>query len=132
MFSGLGDITGESAASSRPSHLGGFALSLPTCFQYPSAVTHFLACAWARFCMGLDRAAGRKGRKDGKGDGGGRGWNKSEPDARTRVIERLETGRDQRFPARVLISQKLSTMYSYCVSPRWRSAYHRTAVPMKA
>lgn len=57
MFSGLGDITGESAASSRPSRLGGLALSLPTCFQSPSAVTHFLACcAWARFCLGLDRA----------------------------------------------------------------------------
>lgn len=55
MFSGLGDITGESASSLHPSCLGGFALSLWTCFQHSSTVTHFLACAWTRLWFGLDR-----------------------------------------------------------------------------
>lgn len=115
MFSGPGDLTGESAASSRPSCLGGFALSLPTCFQYPSAVTHFLARARARFCLGLDRApapAPRAG-KAGKTEKGTRrgeersserasereGWNKSETDARTCVIQRFETEQGPTIPS---------------------------------
>lgn len=116
IFSGLGDILGESAASSRPSCLGGFALSLPTCFQYPTALTHFLACAWARFCLGLDRAPapaprGRQGRRK-RGRGGERNGAASERDGTNQKqmlahvwfsISKLS--RDRLFPAIPFIFQ---------------------------
>lgn len=116
IFSGLGDILGESAASSRPSGLGGFALSLPTCFQYPTALTHFLACARARFCLGLDRAPapaprGRQGRRK-RGRGGERNGAASERDGTNQKqmlahvwfsISKLS--RDRLFPAIPFIFQ---------------------------
>lgn len=135
MFSGLGDITGESAASSRPSCLGGFALSLPTCFQYPSAVTHFLACcARARFCLGLDRApapaprAGKAGKTE-KGVGARRGEERSSEQRGMEQIRnrcshtcdsafgnRAGTNYSQLFPSSSS-SKQLSAVCSYRVPP---------------
>lgn len=80
-------------------------------------------------CPRAEGKAGKteKGTRRGEERSGEReGWNKSETDARTRVIQHFETEQGPTIPSHSLyLPAALWAMYSYSVFPRRRSAYRR-------
>lgn len=110
MLSGLGDITGESAASSRPSALAGIHPFTPNLLSISERSDAFPGLRLDPVLFGprpgaCPRTEGKAG-EDGKGDEEGRGgssseregWNKSETDARTCVIQHFEREQRPTFP----------------------------------